>query len=156
MVGAVGNSDVRICDNLHFLKQFFYDTLSHHIDSIPCGPLPVQNLGLQQSEGGLTKKRRKRKKKARPEGGGGGAGLRREESGEEFSDDEDMFTIDLSSDEEMEGDSSRCVCARESLNMFACMKQRGRKKERLLYLPAWYLTGEKNICWLSQCCLRSR
>uniref|UniRef100_A0A669DRV4 phosphatidate phosphatase n=1 Tax=Oreochromis niloticus TaxID=8128 RepID=A0A669DRV4_ORENI len=68
-------------------------------------PLPVQNLGLQQSEGGLNKKRRKRKKKARPEGGGGGAGLRREESGEEFSDDEDMFTIDLSSDEEMEGDS---------------------------------------------------
>uniref|UniRef100_A0AAX7VQQ8 phosphatidate phosphatase n=1 Tax=Astatotilapia calliptera TaxID=8154 RepID=A0AAX7VQQ8_ASTCA len=116
---------------------------SRHHDSIPCGPLPVQNLGLQQSEGGLTKKRRKRKKKARPEGGGGGAGLRREESGEEFSDDEDMFTIDLSSDEEMEGDSSRCVCARESLNMFACMKQRGRKKERLLYLPAWYLTGEK-------------
>lgn len=38
-----------------------------------------------------------------------------------------------------------CVCARESLNMFACMKQRGRKKERLLYLPAWYLTGEKTF-----------
>uniref|UniRef100_A0A669EM00 phosphatidate phosphatase n=1 Tax=Oreochromis niloticus TaxID=8128 RepID=A0A669EM00_ORENI len=124
---------------------------SRHHDSIPCSPLPVQNLGLQQSEGGLNKKRRKRKKKARPEGGGGGAGLRREESGEEFSDDEDMFTIDLSSDEEMEGDSSRCVRARESLNMFVCMKQRGRKKERLLYLPAWYLTGKKNICWLSQC-----
>uniref|UniRef100_A0A669F0L0 phosphatidate phosphatase n=1 Tax=Oreochromis niloticus TaxID=8128 RepID=A0A669F0L0_ORENI len=133
----------------HHGRPLFYDTLSHHIDSIPCSPLPVQNLGLQQSEGGLNKKRRKRKKKARPEGGGGGAGLRREESGEEFSDDEDMFTIDLSSDEEMEGDSSRCVRARESLNMFVCMKQRGRKKERLLYLPAWYLTGKKNICWLN-------
>ncbi|XP_063333729.1 phosphatidate phosphatase LPIN1 isoform X1 [Pelmatolapia mariae] len=88
---------------------------SRHHDSIPCSPLPVQNLGLQQSEGGLTKKRRKRKKKARPEGGGGGAGLRREESGEEFSDDEDMFTIDLSSDEEMEGDSSRPVYGDQGL-----------------------------------------
>uniref|UniRef100_A0A665T5C0 phosphatidate phosphatase n=1 Tax=Echeneis naucrates TaxID=173247 RepID=A0A665T5C0_ECHNA len=46
----------------------------------------------------------KRRRKARTEGGGG----RREESGEEFSEDEDMFTIDLSSDEEREGDDSRC------------------------------------------------
>lgn len=35
---------------------------------------------------------------------------RRESSGEEFSEDEDMFTIDLSSDEEGEADGSRyCV-----------------------------------------------
>lgn len=54
----------------------------------------------------MIKKRRKRRRKARPEGGGG---ARREESGEEFSEDEDMFTIDLSSDEEREGDDSRCV-----------------------------------------------
>ncbi|KAF7662400.1 hypothetical protein LDENG_00236370 [Lucifuga dentata] len=76
-------------------------TPRHH-DTIPCSSLPVQNLGPQQSDGGMTKKRRKRRRKARPDGGGG----RREESGEEFSEDEDMFTIDLSSDEEREGDSS--------------------------------------------------
>ncbi|XP_030575835.1 phosphatidate phosphatase LPIN1-like isoform X3 [Archocentrus centrarchus] len=80
---------------------------SRHHDTIPCSSLPVQNLG--QSDGVMTKKRRKRRRKARPEGGGGGAGGRREESGEEFSEDEDMFTIDLSSDEEREGDSSRPV-----------------------------------------------
>uniref|UniRef100_A0A671VA76 phosphatidate phosphatase n=1 Tax=Sparus aurata TaxID=8175 RepID=A0A671VA76_SPAAU len=68
--------------------------------------LPVQSMGPQQSDGGMTKKRRKRRRKARPEAGGGGGG-RREESGEEFSEDEDMFTIDLSSDEEREGDCSR-------------------------------------------------
>ncbi|XP_029980438.1 phosphatidate phosphatase LPIN1 isoform X3 [Sphaeramia orbicularis] len=79
---------------------------SRHHDSNPCSSLPVQNLGPQQSDGGMTKKRRKRRKKMRPEGGGGGGG-RREESGEEFSEDEDMFTIDLSSDEEREGDNSR-------------------------------------------------
>uniref|UniRef100_A0A673BQ35 phosphatidate phosphatase n=1 Tax=Sphaeramia orbicularis TaxID=375764 RepID=A0A673BQ35_9TELE len=77
---------------------------SRHHDSNPCSSLPVQNLGPQQSDGGMTKKRRKRRKKMRPEGGGGGGG-RREESGEEFSEDEDMFTIDLSSDEEREGDN---------------------------------------------------
>ncbi|KAM7406318.1 hypothetical protein PAMP_000703 [Pampus punctatissimus] len=81
---------------------------SRHHDTIPCSSLPVQSLALQQSEGGMTKKRRKRRKKARPEGGGGGGG-RREESGEEFSEDEDMFTIDLSSDEEREGDVGRPV-----------------------------------------------
>ncbi|XP_053171871.1 phosphatidate phosphatase LPIN1 isoform X3 [Scomber japonicus] len=74
---------------------------SRHHDTIPCASLPVQSLGLQQSDVGMTKKRRKRRRKARPEGGGGG---RREESGEEFSEDEDMFTIDLSSDEDKEGD----------------------------------------------------
>ncbi|XP_044051514.1 phosphatidate phosphatase LPIN1 isoform X3 [Siniperca chuatsi] len=78
-----------------------------HHDTIPCSSLPVQSLGPQQSDGGMTKKRRKRRRKARPEAGGGG--VRREESGEEFSEDEDMFTIDLSSDEEREGDGSRPV-----------------------------------------------
>ncbi|XP_028258215.1 phosphatidate phosphatase LPIN1 isoform X2 [Parambassis ranga] len=78
---------------------------SRHHDT--CGSLPVQSLALQQSDGGMTKKRRKRRRKARPEGGGGGAGGRREESGEDFSEDEDMFTIDLSSDEE--GDGNRSV-----------------------------------------------
>ncbi|XP_058485545.1 phosphatidate phosphatase LPIN1 isoform X2 [Solea solea] len=76
-------------------------------DTIPCTSLPVQNLGPQQSDGGATKKRRKRRRKARPEGGGGGG--RREESGEEFSEDEDMFTIDLSSDDEKEADDSRSM-----------------------------------------------
>ncbi|XP_035508348.1 phosphatidate phosphatase LPIN1 isoform X2 [Morone saxatilis] len=80
---------------------------SRHHDTIPCSSLPVQSLGPQQSDGGMTKKRRKRRRKARPEAGGGGG--RREESGEEFSEDEDMFTIDLSSDEEREGDGSRPV-----------------------------------------------
>uniref|UniRef100_UPI0037E873B1 phosphatidate phosphatase LPIN1 n=1 Tax=Semicossyphus pulcher TaxID=241346 RepID=UPI0037E873B1 len=80
---------------------------SRHHDAIPCGSLPVQSLGLQQSDNGMNKKRRKRRRKARPEAGGGGG--RREESGEEFSDEEDMFTIDLSSDEEKEGDSSRAM-----------------------------------------------
>ncbi|KAM9861358.1 phosphatidate phosphatase LPIN1 [Aulostomus maculatus] len=76
---------------------------SRHQDC--CSSLPVQNLGPQQSDGGMSKKRRKRRRKTRPEGGGG----RREESGEEFSEDENMFTIDLSSDEEREGDGSRPV-----------------------------------------------
>ncbi|XP_038557508.1 phosphatidate phosphatase LPIN1 isoform X1 [Micropterus salmoides] len=80
---------------------------SRHHDAIPCSSLPVQTLGPQQSDGGTTKKRRKRRRKARPEEGSGGG--RREESGEEFSEDEDMFTIDLSSDEEREVDGSRSV-----------------------------------------------
>ncbi|XP_070702846.1 phosphatidate phosphatase LPIN1 isoform X2 [Pempheris klunzingeri] len=88
-------------------SQLGRGTPRHH-DTIPCSSLPVQNLGPQQSDGGMTKKRRKRRRKARPEAGGGGGG-RREESEEEFSGDEDMFTIDLSSDEEREGDSSRPV-----------------------------------------------
>ncbi|PWA29074.1 hypothetical protein CCH79_00006142 [Gambusia affinis] len=77
---------------------------SHHHDNIPCSTLPVQSLGSQ--DGATLKKRRRRRRKARPEGRGG-AGGRREDSGEEFSEDEDMFTIDLSSDEEKDGDSSR-------------------------------------------------
>ncbi|XP_035992403.1 phosphatidate phosphatase LPIN1 isoform X2 [Fundulus heteroclitus] len=77
---------------------------SHHHDNIPCSTLPVQSLGPQ--DGATCKKRRKKRRKVKPEGGGGTGG-RREDSGEEFSEDEDMFTIDLSSDEEKEGDSSR-------------------------------------------------
>uniref|UniRef100_A0A671VA89 phosphatidate phosphatase n=1 Tax=Sparus aurata TaxID=8175 RepID=A0A671VA89_SPAAU len=77
------------------------------MESQPCSKQTFCNfMGPQQSDGGMTKKRRKRRRKARPEAGGGGGG-RREESGEEFSEDEDMFTIDLSSDEEREGDCSR-------------------------------------------------
>lgn len=92
---------------LHPAKcSFFLSTKHTHADTNPCGSLPVQSLGLQQGDGGMTKKRRKRRRKARPEAGGG----RREESGEEFSEDEDMFTIDLSSDEEREAEGSRCVC----------------------------------------------
>ncbi|XP_015233740.1 PREDICTED: phosphatidate phosphatase LPIN1-like [Cyprinodon variegatus] len=74
---------------------------SHHHENISCRKLPVQSLGPQ--DGATSKKRRKRRRKTRPEGGGG----RRDGSGEEFSEDEDMFTIDLSSDEENEGDSNR-------------------------------------------------
>ncbi|XP_047219759.1 phosphatidate phosphatase LPIN1 isoform X3 [Girardinichthys multiradiatus] len=77
---------------------------SHHHENIPCSTLPVQGLGPHG--GGTSRKRRKRRRKARPEGGGGTGG-RREDSVEEFSEDEDMFTIDLSSDEEKENDSSR-------------------------------------------------
>ncbi|XP_067345218.1 phosphatidate phosphatase LPIN1 isoform X1 [Channa argus] len=82
---------------------------SRQHDTITCSSLPVQNLGPQQSDGGTTKKRRKRRKKARPEIGAGGGGGRRDENMDEFSEDEDMFTIDLSSDEEREGDSNRPV-----------------------------------------------
>uniref|UniRef100_A0A672FH31 phosphatidate phosphatase n=1 Tax=Salarias fasciatus TaxID=181472 RepID=A0A672FH31_SALFA len=84
----------------------------HHgelLDTVDATEL-LRSLGPQQSEGGMSKKRRKRRRKARHDGGGLGAGGRREESGEEFSEDEDMFTIDLSSDDEREGDGSRCVC----------------------------------------------
>uniref|UniRef100_A0A4W5PQY0 phosphatidate phosphatase n=1 Tax=Hucho hucho TaxID=62062 RepID=A0A4W5PQY0_9TELE len=65
--------------------------------------LSVQTLSSQQTVGGggmMTKKRRKRRKKARETGGG-----RREESGE-HSEDEDMFTIDMSTDEEREHDNN--------------------------------------------------
>uniref|UniRef100_A0A8D0CXZ4 phosphatidate phosphatase n=1 Tax=Sander lucioperca TaxID=283035 RepID=A0A8D0CXZ4_SANLU len=88
-------------------SQLGRGSFRHH-DTILCSSLPVQSLGLQQSDGVMIKKRRKRRRKARPEAGSGGGG-RREESGEEFSEDQDMFTIDLSSDEEREGES-RCVC----------------------------------------------
>lgn len=70
---------------------------------------------MQQGDGGMSKKRRKRRKKVRPETVGG----RREESGEEFSEDEDMFTIDMSSDEEGSNDASRYVCV-YVLYVFVC------------------------------------
>uniref|UniRef100_A0A8C7N8V4 phosphatidate phosphatase n=1 Tax=Oncorhynchus kisutch TaxID=8019 RepID=A0A8C7N8V4_ONCKI len=71
--------------------------------------LQVQTLGSQQTTGGggeggmMMKKRRKRRRKARESGGG-----RREESGE-YSEDEDMFTIDMSTDEEREHDNNSIV-----------------------------------------------
>ncbi|KAI4830875.1 hypothetical protein KUCAC02_002478 [Chaenocephalus aceratus] len=95
-------------------SQLGRGTFRHH-DTIPCGSLPVQSLGMLQSDGGMIKKRRKRRRKARPEAGGGGG--RREESDEEFSEDQDMFTIDLSSDEEREGDSSHGIKTVESLSI---------------------------------------
>uniref|UniRef100_A0A3Q3N2I3 phosphatidate phosphatase n=1 Tax=Mastacembelus armatus TaxID=205130 RepID=A0A3Q3N2I3_9TELE len=69
----------------------------------------------------FSKKRRKKRRKARLEGGTGSGGGRREESGEEISQDEDMFTIDLSSDEEQEGDGSRCVCVCVCAHMRKCV-----------------------------------
>lgn len=59
------------------------------------GP-PVQTLGTAGSNGEnnsvIIKKRRKRRRKTRADS------MRRDES-EEYSEDEDMFTIDISSDE---------------------------------------------------------
>lgn len=67
------------------------------------GP-PVQTLGCTGSAGengsGMMKKRRKRRRKARADS------MRREESGD-YSEDEDMFTIDISSDEGTEMESNR-------------------------------------------------
>lgn len=101
---------ISMCFFIHMYKYIhcLHMTLSSTKTDTISNSLPVQSLGPQQSDGGGNKKRRKRRRKARPEAGGGGGG-RREDSGEEFSEDEDMFTIDLSSDEEREGDGSRCV-----------------------------------------------
>ncbi|XP_061523200.1 phosphatidate phosphatase LPIN1 isoform X1 [Phycodurus eques] len=85
-------------------SQLSRSSARHH-DSMMCGSLPVQSVGPQPGDGGVNKKRRKRRKKARPEGGGG----RRDESGEEFSGDDNMFTIDLSSDDEREVDGGRTL-----------------------------------------------
>ncbi|KAF3702760.1 Phosphatidate phosphatase LPIN1 [Channa argus] len=67
------------------------------------GP-PIQTLGSTGSNGeigsGMMKKRRKRRRKARADS------LRREESGD-YSENEDMFTIDISSDEGTEIESNR-------------------------------------------------
>lgn len=62
----------------------------------------IQTLGSAGSTGeaGGAKKRRKRRRKARADS------LWREESGE-YSEDDDMFTIDISSDEGTEMESSR-------------------------------------------------
>ncbi|XP_052352937.1 LOW QUALITY PROTEIN: phosphatidate phosphatase LPIN1 [Oncorhynchus keta] len=79
--------------------------------------LQVQTLGSQQTTGGgggeggmMMKKRRKRRRKARESGGG-----RREESGE-YSEDEDMFTIDMSTDEEREHDNNSSRASSRELN----------------------------------------
>uniref|UniRef100_A0A8C6SHD3 phosphatidate phosphatase n=1 Tax=Neogobius melanostomus TaxID=47308 RepID=A0A8C6SHD3_9GOBI len=83
---------------------------SQRHDTILCSSLPVQNLG--QSDGGMSKKRRKRRRKAQADGGG-----RRDESEREFSEDEDMFTIDLSSDEDIESDCTRTgFCEQSAAN----------------------------------------
>ncbi|XP_044232422.1 phosphatidate phosphatase LPIN1 isoform X4 [Thunnus albacares] len=67
------------------------------------GP-PIQTLGSTGSAGEtgglMMKKRRKRRRKARADS------MRREESGD-YSEDEDMFTIDISSDEGTEMESNR-------------------------------------------------
>ncbi|XP_071775101.1 phosphatidate phosphatase LPIN1-like [Centroberyx gerrardi] len=68
------------------------------------GP-PIQTLGSAGSNGEngsmmLMKKRRKRRRKARADS------MRRDESGD-YSEDEDMFTIDISSDEGKEMESNR-------------------------------------------------
>lgn len=71
-----------------------------------CGGTPVQTLGSAGIAGepgsmtALTKKRRKRRRKTRADS------LKREESGD-YSEDEDVFTIDISSDEAAEMESSR-------------------------------------------------
>ncbi|XP_014847557.1 PREDICTED: phosphatidate phosphatase LPIN1 isoform X1 [Poecilia mexicana] len=69
------------------------------------GP-PVQILGSLgsngESSGAVTKKRRKRRRKSRADS------TRREESGD-YSADEDMFSIDISSDEEAEMEISRSL-----------------------------------------------
>ncbi|XP_068564921.1 phosphatidate phosphatase LPIN1-like isoform X1 [Cebidichthys violaceus] len=67
------------------------------------GP-PIQSLGsagcMGETGGGMMKKRRKRRRKARADS------VRREESGD-YSEDEDMFTIDISSDEMTAVESNR-------------------------------------------------
>lgn len=69
------------------------------------GP-PVQTLGSTGTAGetgnGVIKKRRKRRRKTRADS------MRREESGD-YSEDEDMFTIDISSDEGTEMESNRSL-----------------------------------------------
>ncbi|KAK9531674.1 hypothetical protein VZT92_011084 [Zoarces viviparus] len=67
------------------------------------GP-PIQSLGSAgcagETGGGMMKKRRKRRRKARADS------VRREESGD-YSEDDDMFTIDISSDEMTAVESNR-------------------------------------------------
>ncbi|XP_056283941.1 phosphatidate phosphatase LPIN1 [Pseudoliparis swirei] len=77
------------------------------------GP-PVQTLGsagcMGETGGGtvtMMKKRRKRRRKARADS------VRREESGE-YSEDEDMFTIDISSDDMAESNRTRDVLRDET------------------------------------------
>ncbi|KAL2098573.1 hypothetical protein ACEWY4_005053 [Coilia grayii] len=74
---------------------------SRHADSAPGGP-PVQTLGAAQSpgDGSGQKKRRKRRRKSQVDS------MRREDA-EGYSEDEDMFTIDMSSDEDKDLEDSR-------------------------------------------------
>lgn len=70
---------------------------------ISSGP-PIQTLGSMGSNGepgsGMMKKRRKRRRKTRVDS------VRREDSGD-YSENEDMFTIDISSDEGAEMEDNR-------------------------------------------------
>ncbi len=76
--------------------------MSSMIGKKSSGP-PIQTLGSTGSTGETgsgMKKRRKRRRKARADS------LRREDSGD-YSEDDDMFTIDISSDEGTEMESNR-------------------------------------------------
>uniref|UniRef100_A0A1A7YBP2 phosphatidate phosphatase n=1 Tax=Iconisemion striatum TaxID=60296 RepID=A0A1A7YBP2_9TELE len=122
------------------------ELMQSNLDKMACSSLSVQNLGPQLGDGGTTKKRRKRRRKARPEGGGRSGG-RREESGEEFSEDEDMFTIDLSSDDEKEGDGCRLVYSSQgstaSSNVHSINERthsQSANKETLSILPPYGLS----------------
>lgn len=142
-------SNVRTLNVFSRLINGYHAVLFTHTrtgaDTIPCGSLPVQSLGPQQSDGGMTKKRRKRRRKARPEAVGG----RREESGEEFSEDEDMFTIDLSSDEEREGEASRCVCTCVCTCVYPCPRAFVAILHRVCGKCYCVAVGEgPNIWWL--------
>lgn len=65
---------------------------------------PIQTLGSTGSNGepgsGMTKKRRKRRRKTRADS------MRREDNGD-YSENEDMFTIDISSDEGAKMENNR-------------------------------------------------
>lgn len=87
------------------MKAQLNRSFSRHYDTTLCCSLPVQNLRPQQSDGGMSKKRRKRRRKTRADGG-------RRDGSEEFSEHEDMFTIDLSSDEDSESDIRNGYCDR--------------------------------------------
>lgn len=114
--------------------------LSHtHTEPISCSSIPVQTAGPQQGDGGMSKKRRKRRRKVCLNTGGG----RREESGEEFSEDEDMFTIDMSSDEEGENDGSRCVYVNARASTTG-------STEKVIWLWWTGLAGNREVCFLPE------
>lgn len=77
--------------------------MSSSMMGISSGP-PIQTLGSTGSNGepgsGMMKKRRKRRRKTRADS------MRREDSGD-YSENEDMFTIDISSDEGAEMKDNR-------------------------------------------------
>uniref|UniRef100_A0A671WTW5 phosphatidate phosphatase n=1 Tax=Sparus aurata TaxID=8175 RepID=A0A671WTW5_SPAAU len=95
----------------------------------------IQTLGSAASAGEngggmmMMKKRRKRRRKARADS------VRREESGD-YSEDEDMFTIDISSDEGTERESSSGAPFRgasSTQNMMTCMLL-SRRNRSLIFL----------------------